>query len=233
MDEYIFDDDSRYSSVPPIHWRDSTHNKGHPRHQVLRFDLSENQGGQNGREENGKHAILQRSERVVELQKGETDNKSDGNMGKETGPLVIGVTPERDVGCSSVLSSLPERYTVNYVQLWKRILTTRQDSLELEHEASSVISLSVIGRDATLGAFLVQPLHFSLDILEFGRIPPLFRPVAADTFTRTRTDRLEHVFGDVDIAGDRSAVAFEVRSQNLGIVADIAKVDTLATALKK
>jgi hypothetical protein len=83
----------------------------HSAHNVLRLNLGENQSGQNGDEETGKHLsvsldpiqltfthlVLERCKIIAELEESKRDDQSNGDVGEKAGPLVVGVSPQGNI----------------------------------------------------------------------------------------------------------------------------------------
>jgi hypothetical protein len=109
----------------------STHRKGHARHDVLWFDLSQNQSRQDRSEEDGEDTVLERLERVIEPEKGETDDKRDGNVREEAGPLVV-------YGCQAdiyLLSNSTYRHCATTPRWLKDQLRTLQPKTKTTHSS--------------------------------------------------------------------------------------------------
>lgn len=83
---------------------------------ILRFNLSEDQSGQNGGEEHGEDLVLESLDRITQLEESQSDNQlrlsiplpssetftdvtyRDSNMSEESCPLVVCVSPQSNVG---------------------------------------------------------------------------------------------------------------------------------------
>ena len=82
-------------------------------------------------------------------------------------------------------------------------------------------------------SFGLEPGDLGFDVGVFLRVDPFLVPVSTDPLARTSSDRLEHEFSRVDIAGDLGAVALEVVDEDLGVFSDVTEVYGLTSTLEQ
>jgi len=152
---------------------------------------------------------LQVGKRVVELQESQSDDKSNSDMGKQSSPLVIGVSPQGDIG--------PHEY-----------------SLELEPSRSSVLgSLSIIMIGFSLSLSL-ECGNLFLSPGEFLGVDPFLVPITAThSLSGSSSNSFQHEFSRVGAGWDRGTVSLEIVDEDVRVFTDITKVDTLTSSLEE
>jgi hypothetical protein len=144
-----------------VHLRRSLSVVGHPRHNELGLDLGDDQGGQDGDDEDGEDSVLQLSRLVAELEESESGDQGDDDMREESGVLVVGVPPQRNVG--SVQDSLVvERRSLSAPSFGEEQSLQPRTNLQLEHERGRVFPSEVLGNLlVSSDGLFVQLLDFS------------------------------------------------------------------------
>lgn len=128
-------------------------------------------------------------------------------MSKQSSPLVIGVSPQSNVG-------------------------PLENSLELEPSRSSVFSSDTLVVFWFIQSLLLEYGDLFLGSSEFLRVEPFLVPITTShSLPGSSTDSLEHEFSRVGIVRYRGTVSLEVVDEDIRVFADITKVDTLSTSL--
>lgn len=164
--------------------------------------------------EDGEHLILETLNRVGRIQEDKTDEQGDTNA--ESG---LGV----DVGrCAPVL-----------------LEDTAKDLAELQHEGGGELAVAgfVVNRTVCgigVGSSALEAIQFHVHNSTFRAFLPSRKPIDMRVRTRGSTNSFQHPFSRVGLGrAGRGTVALKIFNHGLGVLANVAKVDSLATTLEE
>lgn len=176
----------------------------------LGLDLREDESGEDGALEDQEDASLHRLTAVGEVDKHHTGQQRDADVVEKPGESVIWAPPKRKVG-------------------------TFHDLDDLETERGGIlllVNLRKVSNFRNALGFELLDMLLNLDQL-FGFCPNIAPILIPKAGLLAGADNVEHPFCGVRVGGTDGALLCKVLAEDLGVVADVAKVDTPSAALEE
>ncbi|KAI3475787.1 hypothetical protein L1887_62784 [Cichorium endivia] len=183
-------------------------------HDEERLDLRQDDRRQHRGHEDTEHTVLQRSDRVAEVEEAKTRDERDGGVLEEARELVVGLAPRAE-----------QRALEHHLDL----RAERGGELGL----LLLLAFVLVGLGGSVG-LLLDLLNLGEVLLEEIRLEVELRPrLVAHALHRSGSHGVEHVLGHVDLFGALGSALGKVVDNVRRVGSDGAKVDRLATALEQ